>query len=380
MTPFRIQVMISSRCEDKIQKAGGGSIKLTDLRKRAKATIEGTKLFGRDTFDCWIHEDKAVLPGNATAWNQCMSKVKACHILLVLYNGSAGFDDNSQMLGICHAEMMAALNTAARKVYVIDITKATIGKITGDAGRNQRFAKYVEAQALDKRFAENDDEALERMLEAIQAAVIDLTDRGSISHKGDRYSTGAPVEWSRYDYAKRKSAIEEILRASMNPRGSSDPAEACIREINGVPVYFACHAVPAAMSVPAAREMVGRPFLRDHESLPLMRGKTAGPVHLIGCHKSVTENQAVSLLGFPDATILTPEFGIYVADDINKIQLILLANCRDESTTREAVRDFHSWLGRIDEAQHLARRAAGRKAIITAIAAEMGGGVKGAGG
>jgi hypothetical protein len=63
-------------------------------------------------------------------------------------------------------------------------------------------------------------------------------------------------------------------------------------------------------------------------------------VHVIACHKGVTENQAVGLLGFPDATIVTPAFGVYVADNVQKIQLILLANCRDESSTRYAVQRF----------------------------------------
>ena len=58
-TPDRIQVVISSRCDDSIRKAAGGSVRLTDLRQRAKAALEGEKLFDRpddQAFRCWIHE------------------------------------------------------------------------------------------------------------------------------------------------------------------------------------------------------------------------------------------------------------------------------------------------------------------------------------
>jgi len=119
--------------------------------------------------------------------------------------------------------------------------------------------------------------------------------------------------------------------------------------------------VPAAMTVASAREMVGRPFLRDHELAGKMGGDIQGPVHVIACHKGVTENQAVSMLGYPDATIVTPAFGVYVADNVQKIQLILLANCRDESSTRYAVQRFFDWLVRSGEAKFLADRAQGQK-------------------
>ena len=373
MNDLRIKVMISSRCEDKIRTADGGSVKITKLRQRAKAAIAGGKLFGYDTFDCWIHEGKPALSLDAPAWDKCLAQVENCHILLVLYDGSAGSGRDSEDIGICHAEMMAALNTSPGKVRLIDLSRARVGEVPwGNPGRNQLFADYLKLYSPATRFPENDDEALTLILEAVQDSVIQLTERGSIVPRSGRYATGAPVEWSRLDYAKRKTAIETVLRHSMHPTGSPEEGRGCVREIAGVPVYFACHAVPAAMSVPAARELVGKPFLRDHEILSKMPGDTVGPVHLIGCHKSVTENQAVTLLGFPDATILTPEFGIYVADDINKIQLVLLANCRDESTTRNAVKSFQAWLGSIGEAELLARRARGRKAIVSTIAEQLG--------
>jgi hypothetical protein len=371
MTANRIQIMISSRCDDLIRKAGGrGSVKLTELRKRAKEAIEGTKLFDRDTFECWIHEDQPALPGDGDAWDNCLAEAKRCHILLMLYNGSAGFGRESENVGICQAEVMTALNTGPGKLRVIDLTRANVGRPSGDAARNKRFADYMKEQDLAVRFATDNEEALALILEAVQDAVVYLTDRGAGALRTGRYATGSPLDWSRLDYARRKQAIEQVVIKALGDESQSADGGA-VHEIDNARVYFHCHAIPAAMSVAAAREMVGRPFLRDHETLASLKGDVVGPVHIIGCHKSVTENQAVNLLGFPDATIVTPEFGVYVADNVQKIQLVFLANCRDDATTRLAVQQFQAWLRRSGEAPYMAQRARGRKAIVSAIAKQL---------
>jgi hypothetical protein len=180
------------------------------------------------------------------------------------------------------------------------------------------------------------------------------------------------LDWSRFDYARRKRAIEQVLIESLGDEADPDK-DWTVQRVDDARIYFRCQAIPAAVSVAAAREMVGRPFLMDHQSLQFMKGDIVGPVHIIGCHKSVSENQAVSLLGFPDATIVTPEFGVYVVDNVQKIQLVFLANCRDDSSTRLAVQQFRAWLRRSGEARYLAQRARGRKAIVSAIAGELSG-------
>jgi hypothetical protein len=175
------------------------------------------------------------------------------------------------------------------------------------------------------------------------------------------------------DFAARKSEMERIIRDRLATDGGEIAADGAgvVRKVGDVPVCFCCHAVPAAMTVPAAREMVGRPFLRDHELAGHLHNDVSGPVHIIACHKGVTENQATALLGFPDATVVTPPFGVYVADNTQKIQLVFLANCRDESSTRYSAQRFFDWLLQSGETAYLAERACGRAAIVRAIAAQM---------
>ena len=54
----------------------------------------------------------------------------------------------------------------------------------------------------------------------------------------------------------------------------------------------------------AAREMVGQPHLADHGLIRSLAKVDGGPVHIIACHKGVTEAQAQRMLGFPNATVV----------------------------------------------------------------------------
>jgi hypothetical protein len=133
-------------------------------------------------------------------------------------------------------------------------------------------------------------------------------------------------------------------------------------------VLAVCDAIPASFSVAQAREMVGQPFLRDHLLAPRLKG-VAGPVHFIACHKAVTEAQAIRQLGYPDVTVVSPPFGVYVADEVQKIQMVFLRDCKDATTTRSRVDEAREWLDRSQEAPELRRRAHERALIVQQIAA-----------
>ena len=93
-------------------------------------------------------------------------------------------------------------------------------------------------------------------------------------------------------------------------------------------------------------------------------------MHLIACHKGVTESQAIKQLGFPDAQIVAGPFGVFVADAHQKIQMVFLANCRDTNATRERAQSFFRWLAQEGEDQPLVERARARRRIVDAIARE----------
>ena len=68
--------------------------------------------------------------------------------------------------------------------------------------------------------------------------------------------------------------------------------------------------------------------------------------------------------------MITAPFGIYVADDVQKVQFVLLSNCRDETATRQALHGFIEWLDIAGEAADLVDRARSRKRIVQTIAKE----------
>jgi len=174
------------------------------------------------------------------------------------------------------------------------------------------------------------------------------------------------------NFVERQGAIVSVLRDAIKGRSTTriDSGNLFVR-INALEILFVPEAIPAAMSVAAAREMVGQPFLRDHEFASVLAKDRGGPVHVIGCHKTISESQAMKLLGFPDAMVVPTAFGVYVADKVQNIQLVLMANCLDEANTRERVQRFFEWLRQTDEGDRLARRAAARARIVRTIANEL---------
>ena len=136
-------------------------------------------------------------------------------------------------------------------------------------------------------------------------------------------------------------------------------------------IAFSCDSIPASMSTAAARELVGQPFLRDHEICQQLPAKVHDPVHLIACQKAITEAKALRQLGFPDAIVVSAPFGVYVADDIQKIQMVFIANCRDETSTRQHVQRFLQWLSQQGEDRLLAQRAQSRRRIGNLLAKEQ---------
>jgi hypothetical protein len=162
-----------------------------------------------------------------------------------------------------------------------------------------------------------------------------------------------------------------VLRASLLARkGSFEDGGRLFVRMASTETLCEPQAIPAALSVSPARELVGQPFLRDHILADLLTGKRGGPIHIIACHKNATETQAANLLGFPDAELVTAPFGVFVADPIQKVQFAFLTNCRDEANTRHTVQRFLEWLRQTGEEILVAERGLARARIVRAIAKE----------
>lgn len=367
MPRSKVKIMISSRCNDSFP---GTTTSLSDIRKRLKEEIEKEKLFDEQIFKVWINEDAPPEPGNATSWEHCLKQVRDADLLLVLYNGNAGWTRSGGDIGICHDEFASAYSESPGKVCMVSfIDKENKPKEEPD----KRFQDYVERASL---FRGGDitcpDDLIREAKKAVHKAFLTLAIHGAREVKRSRYDAGWALDWSRMNFKDRQEKMHDTLIDALVKREGSEripeDAKDVVIKIEKAKILFLPSAIPAAMTIPAAREMVGQPFLQDYRHASRLTKSIVGPVHVIACHKSITENQAMKLLGFPDATIIISSFGIYVADNIQKIQLCLIANCRDDSSTRHGLQKFFEWLSRTSEEKFLIERATARSKILQTIA------------
>lgn len=367
----KLRIMISSRCDDRFPAIGEGQITLTAIRRQLKHDIETAEIFGKAIFEVWINEDEPPEPGSQDSWDLCIEQAREADLLLVLYNGNAGWSLNKGDIGICHAEMMTAFSESPGKVSVLSLL-AKDKQLRPSAPQDLRFQAYVDQANLFRGSAASTvDGVLQEARKAIRESLLNIAHQGAREVKRSRYNTGAALDWSRMDFVARQSAMRDVLSEALSARGkSASEGDGLIVQLSGRQVLFLPSAIPAAMTVAAAREMVGQPFLKDYRAVPQLKGSVAGPVHVIACHRSVTESQAMQLLGFPDATIVPGAFGVYVADNIQKIQLCFIANCRDDSSTRHGLQKLFDWLSQTGEEAHLLERAISRSKIVSAIAKE----------
>jgi len=365
-----IYVMISSRNAAAIRFEGEERT-LSDVRRRLKEEIEAERLFGERLFDVYINEQEPPPHAGMDLWELSLKTVEDADILLVLYSGDAGWTRDDHSIGICHAEVQRALNTQPGKMHVVRLPV----RDGADPDRDRIFREAMETAARQAPLAETGEEVIAECKRALARAVPAMVHLGVREARRGRYDTGEALDWSRMDFTRRRREMEATVRQGLARRRGAEKVEmdgqdAVVVPLDGVRVLFACHAVPAAMTVAAAREMVGRPHLRDHDWVPLMEAlgdNVVGPVHLIACNRGVSETQAMGIIGFPDTTVVRPPFGVWVADEVQKIQFVMVRDCRDRTATLHGVQRFFEWLAQADESARLTGRARSRRRIVEAI-------------
>jgi len=365
--------MISSRCLDNFPLNNKNS-PLSKIRIALKEKIEKENVFGDQVFEVWINEKTPPQDGTWDSWEVCMNAVKDCDILISLYNGCAGWTDENGNIGICHAELSTGFNQASGKVFLIDIADQKFDNPdyveTNEV--NARFQKYVKSKSFFRgNKVKNIDELFNEVQRTLVSAVIKLTQSGVLEASKGKFDSGDALDWSRLNYQSRREIMTKVIEdVIMRKQGSEFSEGGIFVNISNHRILCVPDAIPDALSVSQAREMVGQPFLNDFKLSNLIKENQGGPFHIIACHKGATENQAKKMLGFPDAIIVNPTFGVYVADNIQKVQFVFIANCRDETTTRHGVQRFFDWLSSSGEDKLFIDRSFARARIIKAIALE----------
>lgn len=369
----KLRVMISSRCETEIE-FNKKPQKLTEVRRALKRELEDFKLPGqrKGLFECWINEDGTGGAGSQNWWDHCIKQAKDADFVFVLYTGSAGGRLTGSDMGICHAELQAAMDVAADRIRVIKLPPAPDSTDPLQKKSDNSFREYFKSleHFTNGISAKTGEEVLEKAWNETQAVLVDLVQLGSSTLHLSQASTGHALEWHRLNYEDRKTAMEKEMTDSLSSRpNSAMSASGVLVGIDASQVLLRVHAAPASLSEPTAREMVGQPFLVDHKLHAELNKSIAGPIHLIACPKGVTEKQALAMLGFPDATIVADSFGIHIADNIQNIQIVLLKECVSPSAIRRQLAAWFEFLSRTGEDKLVARRARHRANIVRAIAA-----------
>ena len=370
----KIRVMVSSRSEVKVFDTGE---RLRDVRLRLQKFLDlirwcsAGELIGRDEpiFNVWIYEDEPGEDAGKSTFQISLDQINRADVVLVLYTGEAGSLSSGSSLGICHAELQTAVSRRPEIVFMVRLLplKKTPGK------SDREFQNYVMSLSLFQKDAHNEAQLRAVVAEMMQNVVARLAARAR--QPGHASSIAArPFNGIRLNLADRRAKMRAALAGHLDAVSLSDVGEQPLFSIAlpGIDLLVRLDAIPAAASEPAAREMVGQPFLRDHMLAGVLTTKDLiGPVDIVACHRTVTESQATRIIGTPDCMIVASDFGIYAADHAQKIQVAFLAHCSDDTATAVVVRRFREWLEHSGEREMLIERARSRRRIIETVAEEL---------
>jgi hypothetical protein len=367
--------MVSSRSKQRFKYKGDTGSLLSAVRTDLANIVEKEKLFGEELFEVWINEPAPALEASEDLWEACLDQVRRADLVIILYNGDAGWAKAGGEIGICHAELQEALNTARAKIRLIQLSPLAPKRKGDDGRRDTIFRDYVDKQHLFTGApSEDGEQVIELCRKTLREAVAQMVQLGVREARKGKFYSGDALDWSRLDFRRRRQEMRSVVKRALEERGGvairDDPAVIAM-PIRGQEVLVICSAVSGSFSIPEAREGVNQLFLRDFEHSSELNAGRSGPIHMVACHRSITESQAIRQLGFPDATTVSAPFGVYIADSIQNVQLFFLANCRDPTTTMYQVQRVFDWMDQVGEGQFLLQRGAARARIVQAIAKEQ---------
>jgi hypothetical protein len=372
--------MLSSRNNDLIP-AEGGSTALAQVRKDLQAALQNETFCGRQLLDVWINEEAGAADGTGDAWEQCMERVDEADLVVVIYNGHAGWSREPGGVGICHAEFQRAWSRFPSKLRLIGLRFGSDRKLKlrdpeelgKETETNRMFREELDRASLFQAFASDDRSLKEAVLLAVASGVTELVRMSAREGRKGKYYLGSPLNWSRLNYVQRKEEIERSVKAFLQGAKRAAPSgDVHVLEMDAERVILQVHGIPSGFGVAEARELVGRPYLRDCKTLGMSSARSpSGPVHLLACHKRCTESQVIKFMGHPDLFIVQAPFGYFVADPASFIQAFFLMDCRDDVSTRLACQRLFDWIEQAGEGSRIAARAGSRARILRAMAEEM---------
>lgn len=357
----KIKVFFSSRVNS-VLKGLPGNPTLTDLRHALLADLEKQTFLDQLVLEVLINEENFNASIATNAFESCMRVLRGSNIIIILYNGEAGWSvaGAESTNGICHEELLAAMNEFSDMTFMLDLTAFADLPAEGDAfERNLAFTTDIINSFLPRiavpatTMAELTANCLTQIKQYILAAINKaMTTQKSIVAGSSIF--GETLDWSKLSYAERKEQLEEKMEAVFAPLATFAQV---IRQYYGIPDH---------MSVAEARNLVGRPFLKEQDQI-LGSDLACGIIHFVGVYGNVTEGQAKNLVGYPDLTVIKAPFGLYLWEKNTHIQLFFLKGCINPQTVKTRFSEVTNWLSGSREQGNIIARAKARYAILEVI-------------
>ncbi|MBS1512084.1 MAG: hypothetical protein JST86_14645 [Bacteroidetes bacterium] len=335
---------------------------LADLRQFLREKLEAEKFLEEKILQVSINESNFNASIAKNAFDTCMAEMRTCNIIIILYNGEAGWSvtGNTSTNGICHEELLIAAESFADMSFAIDLSGFFTLPASGDAWkRNQAFQKDVNESFIHKETikAAKVDDLKKKVLKQIHQYILKAVEKSFQTQKqivAASATFGATLDWSKMSYQERDTALRTTT-------------EECLeKEKIFTGVIKAYHAVPDNMSVSEARNMTGRPFLHEHELVRKQTNK-CGVIHFVAVYGNATEMQAKNMVGYPDLTVIKTSFGLYLWEKNMHIQMFFLKQCINHQTVKTRVSELINWLNSSRELNKIINRAKARFTIMDAV-------------
>jgi hypothetical protein len=357
----KIKIFLSSRVNSSFKKLDP-TFSLADLRGFLKKELAGQTFFDEQILDVKINEESFDSTIAKDAFDNCMSVMRSCNVIIILYNGEAGWAiaGSGSANGICHEEFLIAANEFSDMSFILDLSEFFDSPTDVEAQkRNALFAKDVGDffQHRTSVKAKDADELKVNVLAQVRQYVLKAIEKAFATQKA--VVSGASVfgdtlDWSKLNYAERKKELEKNLETAF---GALPGFEGVIK---------AYHGIPDNMAVADARGMIGRPFLYEHNDVEGSSFKS-GVIHFVAVYGNATATQIKGLVGYPDLTVIKASFGFYLWEHTTHIQLFFLKSCINPQTVRTRYSEVANWLSSSREQANVLARAGARYSILEAI-------------
>jgi len=360
---MKLKVFISSKVNPIFEGLDDKDYTIGKLRNFLKTQLESETFLGQKIFNVILNEEGFEQDFTQDAFNACLDKVAKADIIIILYNGDAGWapEKKKNHNGICHEEYLIAVKDHPGMTFGINISGyfKKVKYHTEQSKRNASFKEDVDSFYRFKEYAESKTvlELESYILRLVKGYIQESSERAFQAKKdADKSNTvfGKTLDWSKLNYKQR---VEELKLISEQVFKEFDPFKEIIVEHN---------VIPDNMSVTDARNYIKRPFLYEQETIKVNKLKK-GVIHLISIYGSATETQVKNLVGHPDLTVIKTPFGFYLWEQSTHIQIFFLINLKNPNVIKTRMQQLNIWLTSSKELSKVQQRSLARYSILKAI-------------